>query len=244
MTPTEMAPKILVVDDDPAILTLIARCLSPDNYQVDTAGTAAIAREKFSQCIPDLVILDVNLPDGSGFELCQEMRSVHTLVMMLTCLSDRDYILEGFEQGADEYLTKPFDLEVFQAKVKALLKRRHPRQISPQNNSLIKIGRLTINGDRCEVICEENLIPLTLLEYQLLYFLATHPEKVWNRQELITEVWKNQQGETVERKVDVHIGQIRRKIGEPENECIRTIRGKGYVFKHNYGSLQKKNSVG
>lgn len=233
MTPMEMAHKILVVDDDPAIRTLISRSLTLDNYRVDTAETAAIAREKFSQWGPELVILDVNLPDGSGFELCQEMRSPHTLVMMLTCLSDRDYILEGFEQGADEYLTKPFDLEVFQAKVKALLKRLHGSQASPSSNALITVGRLTINGDRCEVICDGNLIPLTLLEYQLFHFLATHPEKVWSRQELITAVWENQKEETVERKVDVHIGQIRRKIGETQSECIRTIRGKGYVFEPN-----------
>lgn len=230
-----MTPKILVVDDDPAIRHLVARFLRFNDYQVDTAETAAIAREKFLQLTPDLVILDVNLPDGSGFELCQEMRSGQTLVMMLTCLSDRDYILEGFEQGADEYHTKPFDLEVLKAKIGALLKRRPPAiappAIPPEKDTLIKFGRLTIDGDRCQVICADNLVPLTLLEYQLLYFLVTHPEKVWSRQELITSVWENQKGETVERKVDVHIGQIRRKIGEPESECIRTIRGKGYIFE-------------
>ncbi|AIE74631.1 MULTISPECIES: response regulator transcription factor [unclassified Synechocystis] len=236
MTSTAVPDKILVVDDDHAILLLISRFLQSHNYQVETADTAAIAREKFTRFKPDLVILDVNLPDGNGFNLCQEMRSVRTLVMMLTCLRDRNHILEGFEQGADAYLTKPLDLPVFHAKIRALLNRHLPVVEFPVastfTQALITIGNLTINGDRCEVTRKGNLVPLTLLEYQLLYFLATHPEKVWSRQELITSVWQNQLGETVERKVDVHIGQIRRKIGSPENQCIRTIRGKGYVFQH------------
>ncbi|MBE9175717.1 response regulator transcription factor [Synechocystis salina LEGE 06155] len=234
MTSMAMPDRILVVDDDPVILHLLTRFLNCNGYQVETADTAAIARERFAQFHPDLVVLDVNLPDDSGFNLCQEMRSAQTLVIMLTCLGARNHILAGFKQGADEYLTKPVDLEMFHAKVKALLSRR-PRSVeltipSSPTQELITIGNLTINGDRCEVICNDHLVPLTLLEYQLLYFLVTHPEKVWSRQELITSIWENQSGETVERKVDVHIGQIRRKIGEPENQCIRTIRGRGYVF--------------
>lgn len=223
--------KILVVDDDAAIRQLVARFLGYSNYQIETAETAAIARQKYQVFNPDLVILDVNLPDDSGFNLCKEMQGHQTVVLMLTCLTDRDYILEGFEQGADEYLTKPFDLELLKAKIGALLKRQRPTESIPENDNLIQIGRLLINNDRCEVTCNGDLVPLTLLEYELLYFLVTHPEKVWGRHELITQVWANPKEETVERKVDVHIGQIRRKIGEPDNDCIRTIRGKGYVFE-------------
>lgn len=231
MTVTNVLPKILVVDDDNAIRLLIDRFLSYNNFEVHTAETAAIARQAFVRYQPDLVILDVNLPDDSGFNLCKEMRDQQTLVLMLTCLTDRDYILEGFEQGADEYLTKPFDLDVLKAKIGALLKRQQSNQAPRPQRNVIQVGRLRIDNDRCEVTCNGELVPLTLLEYELLYFLATHPEKVWGRQELISEVWSNQKEETVERKVDVHIGQIRRKIGEPDNDCIRTIRGKGYVFE-------------
>jgi len=232
MTPSVTTHRILVVDDDAAIRQLVARFLSYSHYHIETAETAAIARQKFRDFLPDLVILDVNLPDDSGFNLCKEMRDHQTLVLMLTCLTDRDYILEGFEQGADEYLTKPFDLEVLKAKIGALLKRQQPTPPSLNPNAnLIQMGRLLIDNDRCEVTCNGELVPLTLLEYELLYFLATHPEKVWGRQELITKVWADQKEETVERKVDVHIGQIRRKIGDPDNDCIRTIRGKGYVFE-------------
>ncbi|MFM1842538.1 MAG: hypothetical protein RLZZ490_1274 [Cyanobacteriota bacterium] len=224
--------KILVVDDDAAIRQLIGRFLSYSDYHIESAETAAIARQKFQEFHPDLVILDVNLPDDSGFNLCKEMQGYQTLVLMLTCLTDRDDILEGFEQGADEYLTKPFDLDVLKAKIGALLKRQPPSEPSPTpDNNLIQVGRLRIDNNRCEVTRNGELVPLTLLEYELLYFLATHPEKVWGRQELISEVWANQKQETVERKVDVHIGQIRRKIGEPDSDCIRTIRGKGYVFE-------------
>ena len=233
MTPSVTTHKILVVDDDAAIRQLIARFLGYSSYQIESAENAATARQKFTEFGPYLVILDVNLPDDSGFNLCKEMRGHQTLVLMLTSLTDRDDILEGFEQGADEYLTKPFDLEVLKAKIGALLKRQRTAEPSlPLNSNLLKIGRLLVDNDRCEVTCEGELVPLTLLEYELFYFLATHPEKVWGRKELITQVWADQKNEdTVERKVDVHIGQIRRKIGEPDNDCIRTIRGKGYVFE-------------
>lgn len=232
MTSSVITQKILVVDDDAAIRQLISRFLGYSHYHIESAETAAIARQKYEEFNPDLVILDVNLPDDSGFNLCKEMRDQQTLVLMLTCLTDRDYILEGFEQGADEYLTKPFDLEVLKAKIGALLKRRKPAEASqPPTNHLMQIGRLLIDNERCEVTRDGELVPLTLLEFELFYFLATHPEKVWGRQELISAVWADQKEETVERKVDVHIGQIRRKIGEPDNNCIRTIRGKGYVFE-------------
>ncbi len=169
-----------------------------------------------------------------AFNLCNEMRSPRTLVLMLTCLSDKDYILTGFERGADEYLTKPFDLEVLKAKIGALLKRQQQTTTPappPPNPNKFQIGEITIDHELLKVTRKQQIIPLTLLEYELFYFLMTHPEKIWGRQELIAEVWEDQQHDATARKVDVHIGQIRRKLGEPENECIRTIRGKGYIFE-------------
>ncbi len=227
--------KILIVDDDPAICQLISRFFSYNNYQIEAAADARTARQLFQQFNPDLAILDVNLPDESGFNLCKEIRQTGTLVLMLTCMTDTNYVLEGFEQGADDYLTKPFNLEILKAKIAALLKRRNVGEInlSTPNNSLIIEG-LTIDPNRCEVTLDDEVLSLTTLEFELLYFLATHPNRVWERSDLISAVWGNNHEIGVERKVDVHIGQIRKKIDDLQGKMIKTIRGKGYLFEHSH----------
>ncbi len=227
--------KILIVDDDPAICKLIYRFFSYNNYEIEAAADARTARQIFQQFNPDLAILDVNLPDESGFNLCKEIRQTGTLVLMLTCMTDTNYVLEGFEQGADDYLTKPFNLEILKAKIAALLKRRNLGEInlSTPNNSLTIEG-LTIDPNRCEVTLNDEVLSLTTLEFELLYFLATHPNRVWERSDLISAVWGNNHEMGVERKVDVHIGQIRKKIDDLHGKMIKTIRGKGYLFEHSH----------
>ncbi|MDJ0579584.1 MAG: response regulator transcription factor [Crocosphaera sp.] len=225
--------KILIVDDDPAVCQLISRFFSYNNYEIKAAADARTARELFQYFNPDLAILDVNLPDESGFNLCKEIRATGTLVLMLTCMTDTNYVLEGFEQGADDYLTKPFNLEILKAKIAALLKRSSGKELSlntPNNSFTIK--GLTINPNRCEVTLNDKVLPLTTLEFELLYFLATHPNRVWERSDLISAVWGNNREVGVERKVDVHIGQIRKKINDLHGQIIKTVRGKGYLFEH------------
>lgn len=229
---TPSAPKkLLVVDDDPAIRNLIQRFLTQNNYQVKSADNAKTARLIFKQFIPDLVILDVNLPDGSGFNLCAEMRTqTDVLVLMLTCLTGAENQLEGFNRGADDYLTKPFDLQILKARIQALLNRRSWIISNPNHKKDLVIDDLVIDPVRCEVTRDRQKIALTSLEYDLLFFLASNPNQVWKRRQLIQEVWKEDYvGD--ERKVDVHIGQIRRKIGDTKGELIKTMRGKGYTFE-------------
>jgi len=224
--------RIIVVDDDIAIRHLIHRFFSYNNYQIETAGDAKTARQLFQKFKPDLVILDVNLPDDSGFNLCQEIKATGILVLMLTCLSDTNYILEGFERGADDYQTKPFNLEILKAKIEALLKRRNfvdNTAFSPQ--SRLVFDGLIIDPQKCEVILDNQLILFTALEFELLYFLAKHADRVWIRSELISAVWSQTDDMSAARKVDVHIGQIRKKLGDREGKLIRTIRGKGYRFE-------------
>ena len=148
-------------------------------------------------------------------------------------MTDTNYVLEGFEQGADDYLTKPFNLEILKAKIAALLKRGSGKELSLNipNNSLTIKG-LTINPKRCEVTLNDEVLPLTTLEFELLYFLATHPNRVWERSDLIAAVWGNNREVGVERKVDVHIGQIRTKIEDLHCQIIKTVREKGYLFEH------------
>ena len=231
MTDSSAQKKILIVDDDPAVVQLLDRYLQYNHYQVQVASDARSARLSFYQFNPNLVILDVNLPDESGFQLCRELRKTGALVLMLTCMSDTDYVLEGFEQGADEYLTKPFDLAILKAKIGALFKRSQDNQTHPNIvQSLLTFDQISIDVDKCEVLFDRQVVPLTNLEYDLLYFLACHPNRVWDRSELIHSVWNGETDLKAERKVDVHIGQIRKKIGDLEGKLIKTVRGKGYIF--------------
>lgn len=225
--------KVMIVDDDSAVRNLIGRFLAYNNYTIEMAADAKTARELFLTFSPDLVILDVNLPDESGFKLCQEIRDTGVLVLMLTCMTDTNYILEGFEKGADDYITKPFDLEVLKAKVGALFKRKElPQYPNGGYGKNLVFDQLEINPEKCEVTVKNKPVPLTKLEYDLLYFLATHPHRVWDRFELIGAVWDSEEDlEGVERRVDVHIGQIRKKIADFDGKLIKTVRGKGYRFE-------------
>ncbi|NEQ72224.1 MAG: response regulator transcription factor [Okeania sp. SIO2C9] len=224
-----MAPvKILAVDDDPAIRTLIHRYLSQQNYQVESAGDGKTALELFNKFSPDLVVLDVNLPDTTGFQLCKKMQSnTNVFVLMLTSLADEDSKLHGFKEGADDYITKPFGLVELGARVGAILKRQ--RLVSNSQPEGLQLGNLTIDPHSREVKVNGELIALTALEFDILHCLAGKPGRAWKRSDLIQEVWDYEyMGD--ERVVDVHIGQIRKKL-ENNNENppkIKTVRGIGY----------------
>ncbi|MCC5896904.1 MAG: response regulator transcription factor [Phormidium sp. BM_Day4_Bin.17] len=228
-----MAPaKILVVDDDIAVRNLIHRFLSKqEDYVVEAAEDGKTALALFERLNPNLVILDVNLPDTTGYQLCQEMqRRTGVYIMMLTSRSDEDDVVRGFEKGADDYLTKPFSLVELGARVGAVLKRQRSVAPTPQNG--IVFGDLLIDPGSREVTLGNDPILLTALEFDLLHFLARNPGRVWRRSELLQEVWDyDYVGD--QRVVDVHIGQIRRKIEGDSNQpsMIQTVRGVGYKFE-------------
>jgi DNA-binding response OmpR family regulator len=222
--------KILVVDDDPAIRNLITRYLSQQDYEVEAAKDGHIALEIFDKFHPDLVVLDVNLPDTTGFALCQEMQDrTSVFVLMLTSLTGEADKIKGFKQGADDYITKPFGLAELGARVRAILKRQ--RSVTDNEPKSLVYGDLLIDPSRREVKIKEKFIALSALEFDLLYCLASKPGRAWRRSELLQEVWDyDYEGE--QRVVDVHIGQIRKKI-EPDTDkptLIKTIRGVGYMF--------------
>ncbi|MGB3536076.1 MAG: response regulator transcription factor [Microcoleaceae cyanobacterium] len=222
--------KILVVDDDPAIRNLITRYLSQQDYEVEAAKDGQIALEMFDKFHPDLVVLDVNLPDTTGFALCQEMQTrTSVFVLMLTSLTGETDKIKAFSQGADDYITKPFGLAELGARVRAILKRQ--RSVTDNEPKSLVYGDLLIDPSRREVKINEKFIALSALEFDLLYCLASKPGRAWRRSELLQEVWDyDYEGE--QRVVDVHIGQIRKKI-EPDTDkpaLIKTIRGVGYMF--------------
>jgi len=223
--------KILVVDDDWAICNLITRFLKLRDYEIREARDGKTALEIFDVFTPDLVILDVNLPDALGYNLCEEMQSrTNVYILMLTSRNDIADKHKGFMKGADDYLTKPFDLNELDFRIKAILKRRRPVK-EPGKAEILSFGDLIIDSVSREVKIKDKVINLTHLEFNLLYFLARFPDRVWTRAELIEQVWDfTYVG--VQRVVDVHVGQIRRKIEvEANGPClIQTVRGIGYKF--------------
>jgi two-component system, OmpR family, response regulator len=237
-----MAPaKILVVDDDPAVRNLIHRFLTKQNYQMESAEDGKSAIAMFEQFNPDLVILDVNLPDANGYNLCQEMQArTGVFVLMLTSRTDEADKIRGFTIGADDYITKPFSLGELGVRVGAILKRQ--RIVTTAEQQCLVFDKLVIDPIRREVKISQELIPLTALEFDLLHFLASHPGKVWRRAELIQEVWDYEYvGD--QRVVDVHIGQIRKKIEIDTSQpaLIQTVRGVGYKFESPGATSQGKS---
>jgi DNA-binding response OmpR family regulator len=228
----DMAPaKILVVDDDPAIRNLIHRFLTKQDYQMESAEDGKSAMIAFEQFNPDLVILDINLPDANGYTLCKEMQGrTSVFVLLLTSRTDEGDVIRGFAQGADDYITKPFSLGELGVRVGAILRRQ--RTVTTGEQQLLTFEKLVIDPVRREVKLAGDFVPLTALEFDLLYFLAKNPGRVWRRAELIQEVWDYEYvGD--QRVVDVHIGQIRKKIEIDTSQpaLIQTVRGVGYKFE-------------
>ncbi|MEL6352438.1 MAG: response regulator transcription factor [Cyanobacteria bacterium J06627_28] len=225
------AAKILVVDDEPAIRNLIHRFLAKQDYQMESAEDGKSALAVFEQFNPDLVILDVNLPDANGYDLCKEMQSrTGVFVLMLTSRTDEADKIRGFNTGADDYITKPFSLGELEVRLGAILKRQRPVTVAEQQ--CLTFNKLSIDPIRREVTLASDLVPLTALEFDLLHFLAGHPGRVWRRSELIQKVWDYEYvGD--QRVVDVHIGQIRKKIeiDTTQPTLIQTVRGVGYKFE-------------
>ncbi len=222
--------KILVVDDDVNICTLITRFLSQKNYHTEFAYDGKTALEKFEKFKPDLVVLDINLPDTLGYNLCEKMQKKNNVfILMLTSRTDTEDKKKGFLTGADDYLTKPFDVEELEFRLKAILRRR--RIVKSQPQELLTIKNIVIDTEKREVKVNNESVFFTALEFDLLYFLAKNEGKVWTRKELIENVWcDDPMGDS--RVVDVHIGQIRKKIEiNPNNpSLIITVRKVGYKF--------------
>jgi two-component system, OmpR family, response regulator len=216
------APKILIVDDDSSTRNLIQRFLMTKSYQIESAADGKTAMTLFEQFSPHLVILDT---------LCQDMqKQTGVFVLMLTSRNDEADMVQGLNQGADDYITKPFSLAVLEGKVAAILKRQ--RTVVPAEQQSLVFGTLVIDPVRHEVKLNDDVIAFTALEFNLLHCLAKHPGKVWKRAELIQEVWDyDYVGD--QRVVDVHIGQIRAKLESDTSQpaYVQTVRGVGYKFE-------------
>lgn len=218
--------KILLVDDEPDILEIVSYNLSAEGYQVITAENGIEAVKKAKKELPQLVILDVMMPEMDGIEACELIRkdpNLNDAVITFLTARGEDYSqLAGFDAGADDYITKPIKPKVLISKVKALLRRFKEEDAK---NSL-NIGNLVINRDEYKIVLKGKEILLPRKEFELLSLLASKPGKVFKRDEILDKVWGN---EVVVggRTIDVHIRKLREKIGDG---YFKTIKGVGYKF--------------
>jgi two-component system alkaline phosphatase synthesis response regulator PhoP len=218
--------KILIADDEPDILEIIQFNLQSEGYEVITAknGDEAIDLAKKHQ--PDLIILDVMMPGKSGIEVCNILRLQpafkDTLIIFLSALSDESSEVKGLESGADDYLTKPIRPKVLLSKVNALCRR-----INKEDAGLIKLGDLIIDREKYIINYKGTDIILARKEFELLALLASKPNKVFLRNEILNQVWGT---EVIvgDRTIDVHIRKIRQKL---DLDCITTVKGVGYKFE-------------
>ena len=223
---------ILVVDDEDDILDLLQYNLEQEGYRTLSAKNGLDGIELARQEKPDLIILDVMMPGIDGIEVCRRLRQDaylrHTPILMLTARTEEETQVEGLDVGADIYFSKPVSIPILSSQIRALLRSATRVETPPDT---LTIHNLQIDRDTYLVYIEsDNMseeVRLPRKEFELLYFMATHPGKVFSRQELLDQVWGHDVY-VVDRTVDVHVRKIREKLG---SDFIETVKGVGYKFK-------------
>ena len=221
--------KILLVDDEPDILDFVSYNLKAEGYKVHTASSGRSGVSKAREVKPDLILLDVMMPEMDGIEACDHIRRLpgleNTIIAFLTARGEDYSQVAGFEAGADDYITKPVKPKVLMSRIKALLRRRPaPEQEVPGK---IEFEDLIIDPERYHVELQGSVIELPRKEFELLSLLASKPGKVFTREEIMDRIW----GTVVivgGRTIDVHIRKLREKIGD---DRIKTVKGVGYKFE-------------
>lgn len=229
----DLAPqgKILIVEDEPEIRDLVRLYLHNGRFATISAENGGEAIRLLEQEQPDLILLDILLPDTDGLSLCKEIRKRSAVpIIFLTCKRDADDIVNGLDTGGDDYMTKPFDPVVLLARVKAHLRRAGMKEI-PKEESIWQDDRLSVNWKNFEVHVANQPVPLFAKERQLLLYLVRHANQVFSVEQLYEHIW-GWDRESDERTVMVHISNLRKKIeADPTNpKYIVTVRGFGYKF--------------
>lgn len=217
---------VLVVEDDPTVLSAVVRVLELDGHRVTTAKDGRSGLETILQDTPDVVVMDVMMPHMDGIEVCREVRRSGNRVpiLLLTARVEVSDRVAGLDAGADDYLPKPFASKELSARIRALLRRTAPQQ----NESKLVVGPLIIDRDTRSVLREGRRIELTKTEFNLLELLAEQSDIVISRDFIYEHVW-GYNFETASKSLDVYIGYLRRKVNAPgEQDLIRTVRGIGY----------------
>ncbi|MBK9306247.1 MAG: response regulator transcription factor [Nitrospira sp.] len=218
---------ILVIEDDERITRFIGRGLEAEGYRVDLAHDGQEGLQRGIEIDYDLIILDLMLPDTSGYEICRTFRRkhIHTPILVLTAKDGLKDKLSGFDHGADDYLTKPFAFEELLARIKALLRRRPTYEEAP---AVLQVADLTLDRTSREVHRGTKTIALTRKEFELLEYLMAHPNKALSRTSILDQVW-GYHHDTMTNTIDVYIGYLRKKIdGGSNTKLIQTVRDFGY----------------
>jgi two-component system response regulator ResD len=229
--------KVLVVDDEDRIRRLVRMYLERENYEIEEADNGEDALELALENDYDVIILDLMMPEMDGIEVCEKLREEKaTPVIMLTAKGEESNRVQGFEVGADDYVVKPFSPREVVLRVKALLRRSSSQTFSgtdTQTNDVLVYPHLTIDYDAHRVTADDKEVNLTPKEYELLCFLAKSPDKVFNREQLLKEVWEYEFFGDL-RTVDTHVKRLREKlnnVSEQASKMIVTVWGVGYKFE-------------
>jgi two-component system response regulator MprA len=230
-------PLVLVVDDEPPIVDFIRLGMRYEGFRVAEAGDGRTGLEIAQRLRPDVIVLDVLLPDADGLQICQRLRAsaatANVPILMLTAKDEVQDRVAGLESGADDYLTKPFKFEELLARIRALL-RRQQRQLAAGGPAaqVLRVGDIVLDEAAHEVYRGEQLIELTATEFNLLHLFMTHPRQVLDRQTILNRVWGYDfMGES--NIIEVYVRYLREKIEENPSEpkLIQTVRSVGYVMK-------------
>jgi two-component system alkaline phosphatase synthesis response regulator PhoP len=219
--------RILLVDDEPDVIEIIKYNLEQEGYNVKTASNGKEALKKARKKTPHLIIMDVMMPETDGIEACEQLRKDpifnDTIIMFLTARGEDYSYVAAFDAGADDYVTKPIKPKIIVSKVKALLRRLKKAE---ENQEKLQFGKLIIDREQYEITHKGKTLSLPRKEFELLYFLASMPEKVVKREKIMEIVWGS---EVVvgDRTIDVHIRKLREKVGD---KYFKTVKGVGYKF--------------
>ena len=223
--------RILLVEDDEAIVDVLRRTLRAEGFVVEAAPDGTTALEMSGDFLPDLVILDLGLPDIDGEDVCRHLRSeqptANVPILMLTARTEVDDRVRGLDSGADDYLSKPFERAEILARIRALLRRTPPR-----GSAVLKVGDLRLNPDALEAMRGDRELELTKTEFDLLAYMMRNERLVVSRERLLEEVWGYDPASGDTNTLDVFVSNLRRKLeqdGEPR--ILHTKRGAGYVLK-------------
>lgn len=223
--------KILVVDDEPDILEFVSYNLKKESFQVVTAANGKQAIEMAESGTPNLILLDIMMPEMDGVEVCRYLRSRKefdsTIIAFLTARNEDYSQIAALDVGGDDYIAKPIRPQVLMSRIKALLRRSGRESQAQDLENLITLGNIVINKEEITVYRDEDLIELAKKEFELLLLLVSKPGKVFTRDEIFYKVW----GTDVivgKRTIDVHIRKLREKLG---SNYIKTIKGIGYKFE-------------
>jgi DNA-binding response OmpR family regulator len=224
--------RILVVDDDATVAEILSRYLTRDGYEVDSVGSGSLALERAKSHPPDLILLDLMLPDISGLDVCRRVRRITPApIIMLTARGEEDERIFGLKIGADDYVVKPFSPREVAARVGSVLRRTEHRNGSKSTASRVVAGSIEIDLHARSVSVAGEPVTLTAREFDLLSFLAQNPDRVFRRADLLEHVWGYTVGDTA--TVTVHIRRLRGKIeADPSQPVhIETVWGIGYRFR-------------